>query len=264
MKHKQFLSLSVAIAAALATAVGAAPAGAKDAVAGQEDASAAVEQAFLERLPEIGEVEAKPSRIDNVYEVAVNGTSVYYTSPDARYVIQGDMIDLETRDNVTELRRSGARLEVLAALKAEDTIRFAPQGKPVQHEITVFTDIDCGYCRKLHREIDQINDLGIAVRYAFFPRSGPNTPSWKKAQEVACADDPNVALTMAKAGEQIEAASCETDAVVEGWSIGRNAGVTGTPAIVTESGYLIGGYLPAPQLKARLDQIAAEASRGEG
>jgi thiol:disulfide interchange protein DsbC len=216
-----------------------------------------VAEALKARMPTFTDVEAAPSAIDNVYEVVVGGTAVYYMDEQARYVIQGDMIDLDTRINLTENRRSGARRELLAELDDASTVLFAPEDKPVEHTITVFTDIDCGYCRKLHQEIVQLNDLGIAVRYAFYPRSGPQSVSWIKAQQVACADDRRAALTEAKSGNDIDVEVCETDAVDKGWNIGRSAGVSGTPAIMTESGYLIAGYLPAPQLKVRLEQVAA-------
>ncbi len=253
MKYNTIRSVSAASAAA-ATLLCAVGAHAADAALSKTDQVAA---ALTERMPNFKDVEVEESTIPNLYEVAVGGgTAIYYMSEDARYVIQGDMIDLENRENVTELRRSGARLALMSGLAPESTVVFAPEGKPVEHEITVFTDIDCGYCRKLHQEIAQLNDLGIKVRYALYPRSGPNSPSWTKAVEVFCADDRNTALTQAKAGIDVKSESCETDAVDQGWNVGRNAGVTGTPAIVTESGYLIGGYLPAPQLKARLEQIS--------
>ncbi|MEO0972715.1 MAG: DsbC family protein [Pseudomonadota bacterium] len=260
MKYNTIRSLRVATAAAITTFCAATAGAAEGEAASTSEELSKNEQvaaALLARMPNFGEVEVKPSTIDNLYEVAVGGTSVYYMSGDARYVIQGDMIDLETRENVTELRRSGARLGLMSDLDPESTVVFTPaQDTPVEHEITVFTDIDCGYCRKLHQEIAQLNELGIAVRYALYPRSGPNSPSWNKAVQVFCADDRNTALTRAKAGVDVEAEVCETDAVNQGWTVGRSAGVTGTPAIVTASGYLIGGYLPAPQLKARLEQIA--------
>lgn len=257
MKYNMIRSIPVASAAAasLLCAMGAQAAdpAAEKALSKTDQVAAAL----VERMPNFTDAEVKESTIPNLYEVAVGGgTAVYYMSEDARYVIQGDMIDLETRENVTEMRRSGARLSLMSELDPESTVVFAPEGKPVEHSITVFTDIDCGYCRKLHQEIAQLNDLGIKVSYALYPRSGPNSPSWTKAVEVFCADDRNAALTNAKAGIDVQAESCETDAVDKGWNVGRNAGVTGTPAIVTESGYLIGGYLPAPQLKARLEQIA--------
>ena len=251
MYNNSFRAGAAVAAAALAFA-------ASQSAARADDELDAVADALKERMPAFDDVDVRRSAIENVFEVSVGGSAVYYMSGDARYVIQGDMIDLQTRVNLTEDRRSGFRRELLSELDDAATVLFAPKRGKAEHTITVFTDIDCGYCRKLHREIAQINDLGIAVRYAFYPRSGPESPSWEKAVAVACADDRNAALTEAKQGGKVEAESCDTQAVAMGWNIGRSAGVTGTPAIITESGYLIGGYLPAPQLKQQLDQIAAD------
>jgi thiol:disulfide interchange protein DsbC len=114
--------------------------------------------------------------------------------------------------------------------------------------ITVFTDIDCGYCRKLHKQVADYNAKGIAVRYMFFPRSGPGTESWTKAEQVACAKDRRAALTRSKQGEKLTDKTCKPNPVAQHYNIGRDFGLQGTPAIVLESGELIGGYLDPVEL----------------
>jgi thiol:disulfide interchange protein DsbC len=257
MIYNPFRSLITLAAAAGITSLSGIALAADEKAVDEKARNEAVAEALKARMPAFDDVDVQPSAIDNVFEVSVGGTAVYYMSEDARYVIQGDMIDLESRINLTESRRSGARRELLADLDDSATIMFSPAAGEVEHTITVFTDIDCGYCRKLHQEVAQLNDLGIAVRYAFYPRSGPQSPSWAKAEAVACASDRNAALTLAKAGNEVKSEACETEIVDLGWNVGRSVGVSGTPAIVTESGYLIAGYLPAPKLKQQLEQIAA-------
>jgi thiol:disulfide interchange protein DsbC len=128
---------------------------------------------------------------------------------------------------------------------------FGPED--AAHTITVFTDIDCTYCRKLHREIDQINARNIRVRYVFYPRFGPGSESWAKADAVWCSKDRQSALTRAKSGEDITADNCPTP-VAEHYALGNKIGVRGTPAILMEDGELLPGYVPAAELAAYLDR----------
>lgn len=208
-------------------------------------------KALQAKFPGLSSEEIKPGPFDGVYEVAIE-SQVLYVSGDGRYLLKGDIIDLDTNVNLTDLRRNTARGKVMAAVDRKDMIVFAPEN--VQHTITVFTDIDCGYCRKLHREMDELNELGVKVQYLFFPRTGPGSASWYKAENVWCSADRNAALTAAKNGAEIEAgAACENNPVASGYQLGQKIGLRGTPAIVTEDGELIAGYLPAKQLVSRLE-----------
>ena len=130
-------------------------------------------------------------------------------------------------------------------------IVFSP--KEVKHTISVFTDIDCGYCRKLHNEMHKYNELGIKVRYLAYPRSGPGTPSFIKAENVWCADDRQQALTDAKNGKEVKSKACDNP-VKQEFLIGTQVGVTGTPAIFLENGQLLPGYFPAERLIKILEQ----------
>jgi thiol:disulfide interchange protein DsbC len=131
---------------------------------------------------------------------------------------------------------------------------FSPE-KP-RYTITVFTDVDCAYCRKLHSEIAELNKLGIGVRYVFYPRTGPGTESWHKAEAVWCSANRNQALTQAKAGATMDLTKlCADTPVAREYELGQAIGVRGTPAIVTEAGDLIEGYLPAPQLLQQLKTL---------
>ncbi len=138
-------------------------------------------------------------------------------------------------------------------------IVFSPKEKP-RHTLTVFTDIDCGYCRKLHAEMDELNSYGIEVRYMMFPRTGLNTPSYQKAVNVWCAKDQQVSMTKAKAGESIPQANCDNP-IASQFDLGQQLGVTGTPALLLGDGSLIPGYRPAKDLAAILDEEAKKASK---
>ena len=209
--------------------------------------------AILEAFPGLTENEVQPTPVDGWYEIML-GSQVAYVSADAKYVMRGDLIEVATNANYTENRRNEARKNVLAQMPAENSITFTPLN--VKHSITVFTDIDCGYCRKLHTEIADLADRGIEVTYLFFPRAGPGSASWDKAEAVWCADNRNEALTSAKAGQPVEPRKCAAPIAAQ-YDMGRQVGLRGTPAIVTDSGKLISGYLPADRLLAELERGAA-------
>jgi thiol:disulfide interchange protein DsbC len=202
-------------------------------------------QKILEQYPELDAVDIEPTPVDGLYEVRI-GAQVSYITGDGRYLIQGDVYDVETDENLTEKRRTSVRLDSIEAIGESNMIVFEPED--VKHTITVFTDIDCGYCRKLHREIEGYNALGIKVRYLFFPRSGPETDSWYKAESVWCSSDRNNALTQAKAGANVEARECELTPVAQHYMLGKSFGIRGTPAIIADTGEMIGGYVSPQEL----------------
>ena len=147
-------------------------------------------------------------QLDNtgLYEAVINGEVIYF-SEDARYVFQGDVVSLETRQNVTETKRVSLRKVALSGLNEKDLIIYEP--KKTLHTLTVFTDIDCGYCRKLHQQMKDYNDMGIRIRYMAFPRAGIDSDAYNKAADVWCAKDRQQAMTDAKAGKDVNAKSCE-------------------------------------------------------
>lgn len=190
------------------------------------------------------------SPIPGYFEVTY-GTMVFYISKDGRYMLQGDIVDLSAEKNLTEDKRGLTRLKLLSEVPAEGAITFEP--KQVKHTIAVFTDIDCGYCKKMHSEIAQYNQLGIKVRYLAFPRTGIDSPSYDKAVSVWCAKDRNQAMTDAKADKPVETKTC-TNPVKQEFELGKKIGVTGTPTLVLEDGSLLPGYVPADRLLQLLDE----------
>lgn len=186
------------------------------------------------------------------YAVELAGGNVLYGSADGRFFyFGGDLYEMgEHLVNLTETRRAVKRKRLLDAVAMQDMVIFSPNGKARTH-VNVFTDIDCGYCRKLHQEIAEINALGIEVRYLAYPRAGMGTPSAAKIITAWCADNPNEAMTALKAGQQVPMASC-SNPVAEQIELGRQVGVNGTPAIVTADGRLLPGYMPAQDLAAAI------------
>ncbi|NOQ81757.1 MAG: thioredoxin fold domain-containing protein [Methylophaga sp.] len=192
--------------------------------------------------------------LDNtgLFETIVNGEIIYF-SEDARYVFQGDVIALETRENITEAKRVSLRKETLASLNEADMIIYEPN--KTEHTLTVFTDIDCGYCRKLHMQMDEYNALGIRIRYMAFPRAGLDSEAFDKAEDVWCADNRKQAMTDAKNGKQVDSESCTTPVGYQ-YKLGKRLGVNGTPALFLESGQMLPGYVPPKRLKKILDEQA--------
>jgi thiol:disulfide interchange protein DsbC len=193
----------------------------------------------------------RPSPIAGIYELS-RGTEIAYVTADGKYAISGDLYDLASNDNLTEQHRRDMRVKAISAVPESDMVIFGP--KDPKYTVTVFTDVDCAYCRKLHSQIADYNRLGVRVRYLFYPRSGPNTESWTKAEEVWCSDNRNDALTRAKLGEQLKAKPCSNNPVARHYALGRDFDLQGTPAIVMANGEVLPGYVPPEVLVQHLKQ----------
>lgn len=220
------------------------------AIAQEDDQFSKIKQTVKEQTGnEPTSITASP--VKGLYEVIAGGQIVYMTS-DAHYVFSGDLLDMKTKVNVTDSKRDSVRLSALNSVSEKDMIIFAP--KETKHTITVFTDIDCGYCRKLHNEIAEYNKLGIKVRYLAYPRAGIPSDSYNKAVTVWCSDDRKKAITAAKNGENLPNKTCDNPVAHE-FELGQQLGVTGTPALILENGKLYPGYAPAKQLSDLLDKM---------
>lgn len=192
----------------------------------------------------------KETPVKGVYEVAY-GMDLLYISADGEYFFNGDMVKLSTRENISESTRSGARKAVMDEYDASKMIAY--KAKDEKHVLTVFTDIDCPYCAKIHNEVPKLNENGITVQYMLYPRAGLGSASYNKAVSAWCADNPQEALTKAKNRESIADKTCDNP-IADQYQLGGKIGVTGTPALVTESGHLIPGYVPADRLVKMLEQ----------
>jgi thiol:disulfide interchange protein DsbC len=177
---------------------------------------------------------------------------LFYTSQDGRYLLQARIYDIEDgMRNVSEEALGNVRLEGLSEFK-EQLIEYKADNE--KYVVNIFTDISCGYCRKLHNEMDQYNELGITVRYLAFPRSGINGSTYKDMVSIWCADDQQGAMDNAKAGDKVPSKQCETK-VAEQYAFGQKIGVTGTPNIIMPDGSVIPGYQPPKQLEEALKAI---------
>jgi thiol:disulfide interchange protein DsbC len=207
--------------------------------------------ALLKLLPAGSKIEdLRPSPIAGIYEF-MQGAEISYLTADGKYFIDGNLYDMKSRDNLTEALRTHARLALINSVPESEMLIFSPPNP--KYTITVFTDVDCAYCRKLHSQMAELNRLGIRVRYMFFPRTGPGTESWKKAEVVWCSANRNEALTRAKAGATLDMNKvCAPTPVKREYELGENIGVRGTPAIISENGDYISGYMEPREL---LDQL---------
>jgi thiol:disulfide interchange protein DsbC len=195
----------------------------------------------------------KPAPIPGIYEFT-QGADVSYITSDGKFYLDGNIYDMASRANLTESVRARARMALLGSVPESEMLVFSP--KNPLYTITVFTDVDCQFCRKLHGDMAELNRLGVRVRYLFFPRTGPNTESWRKAEVVWCSTDRNEALTRAKAGAQLDMnKTCGPTPVAREYALGQSMGVRGTPAIVTESGDFINGYMPPRELLQAIKQL---------
>ncbi|MEM7097090.1 MAG: DsbC family protein [Pseudomonadota bacterium] len=198
----------------------------------------------LQNLPITGIYDTE---LDGFFYVEMENGQSLYGSADGKYIFSGDLYRLGAQvENLAETRRSVKRVELMNAVPREHMVVFSPS-TPAKTHISVFTDVDCGYCRKLHLEMDEINALGIEVRYLAYPRQGLGTPTYTKIVSAWCAANPNDALTALKTGKSIPTKHCDNP-VADQYDLGQQVGVTGTPAIVTADGRLLPGYMPADRL----------------
>ncbi|CAB1275175.1 DsbC family protein [Candidatus Nitrosacidococcus tergens] len=205
--------------------------------------------------------DAKPQSIKsisvpNLYEVILDG-QIFYLTQDGRYAIQGQIIDLATRTNLTEKRVKAIRAAAISELDEKDMIVFTP--KDPKYTVNIFTDIDCPYCRQMHQHIDEYNKLGIKVRYLAFPRAGIGSSSYDKAANVWCAQDKQKAITLAKADKPIKNTAQCTNPVADQFLLGEKIGVNATPTFILKDGTMIPGFIRPSSLIKLLEQNANSA-----
>lgn len=225
------------------------------AISGAYAGEAEVRAAIKSLNPQAVVDSVKPAPVKGWMQATLGGSVIYF-SEDGKYLMQGALMETASRRNLTEEAQASARVGELKAIAKKDMIIFPAKGQ-AKHVVKVFTDIDCGYCRKLHNEMAQYTDLGIEVQYLFFPRAGMTSDSARKAIAVFCAADQRKAMTDAKNGVDPGNATCPNP-VDHDYEMGQRMGVNGTPALLLEDGTLMPGYLPAPQLLAELDKHSAK------
>ena len=215
--------------------------------------NADIEQKLAANLAKSG-IDAKvtsvtPTAMPSLYWVKAEGLPAFFTDNTGQYIVQGDIVKVggDAPEPISANLAAADTKVALAALDPNDMVIFKPKGE-TRAVIYVFTDADCGYCRKLHSEIDRINALGIEVRYLPWPRSEQTMPIM---EAIWCSPDRNQALTAAKQGLPVNAPACDNP-VRRIQQLGLDLGVSGTPAIFDANGHQLGGYMPPEQLARAL------------
>lgn len=208
----------------------------------------AVKDQLAKAFPGISVEKLRPSALSGFYELEVDAQLVY-VSADGKYIFFGDLVELQTRKNLTEAWREQTALKMIEEVGEKNMIVIGPA--KAKRTITVFTDVDCPYCARLHLEVPELNRNGVKVRYLLFPRGGVGTETYRKSVAVWCAADRAKAIGVAKAGGQVDPKTC-TNPVENHYRVGERLGVSGTPTIYLDDGKKLGGYVPSPQLLAIL------------
>nr|CAA6828524.1 MAG: Thiol:disulfide interchange protein DsbC [uncultured Thiotrichaceae bacterium] len=195
--------------------------------------------------------------IDGIYQASF-GMELIYVSKDGRYFFSGDMIDGNTRTNLSEDARTTARKTEMTSNESKGAITFKAEGEE-KHVLSVFTDVTCPYCTKLHKEVPKLNKAGVTVNYMAYPRAGVGSGGYKQMVSIWCADNQQDAMTKAKDGVAADVKSCDNP-VANHFSLGKKVGVSGTPALVTADGTLIPGYRPAAQLVKMLEEAKSKVN----
>jgi thiol:disulfide interchange protein DsbC len=191
----------------------------------------------------------KSTPLPNIYSAHFPDGQQIYVTGDGKHFFTGDLMTIQNKRivNITEAEKSGLRVKELATLKPKDSIVFPASGAK-KTTVYVFTDVDCGYCIKLHNQMAGYNKLGIEVRYLAFPRAGIGSESYRKIASAWCADNRQEALTKLKQRQPIPENVCEGNPVAAEYELGQKLGVNGTPAIITVDGRMIPGYMPPEEL----------------
>ncbi len=205
----------------------------------------------------LDKMKVTPAPLKGTYEVVL-GSDVFYISEDGKHLVVGDIRDTDTGENLTDATRNGLRKTALEGMPEDKMIIFPAKDDKTLYTVSVFTDVDCPYCSKLHNEVAKLNEAGVKVRYLAYPRAGLNSKTYKTMVSVWCADDPLQAMTDAKARKSVEEKQCDNP-VNDQFLLGQEIGVTGTPALVLSDGELVPGYVQAERLVAYLERKASMA-----
>lgn len=207
-------------------------------------------------MPPSDIIKVTNSPIDGLMEVQLRGGKLLYTSEDAEFIIDGSLYQMVDgrvvnlqQQRMNELMKP-RRVEAIKSFSDDELITFKAKGE-TKATIYAFTDVDCGYCRKLHREMSSYNDKGIEIRYLAYPRAGVGSSAYKDMVSIWCSDNPQQAMTLAKAGKSIPTKKCDNP-VAKQYALGGELGVTGTPSLLTTDGRLLPGYMPADRLAKTL------------
>ena len=214
-----------------------------------DDAIEQLKQKLKIKMPGIDITQITKSPVDGLFQV-ISGSQVVYMTKDARYMVDGDLVDLMSKRNFTEEAKSGMRMASIDSLGEDQMLIYTP--KKIEHTVTIITDINCPYCRRLHDEMDEYMKLGVRVRYIFMPLKGQD--DFDKTVSVWCSEDRNLSLDIVKSGGSVESKKCDNP-IKQHLALSRKMGVRGTPAIIMEDGTMLPGYVPISKLIVQLKKI---------
>lgn len=214
-----------------------------------------VKASLVSAFPELSAATVKPGPVSGMYEIEFDA-KVFYATSDGKYLFMGDLVDMGAHTNLTEARRATIRMRLLDEVGEQNMIVMGPANP--KRTLTVFTDVDCGYCAKFHLDVPALNKQGVKVRYLFYPRTGLHSESYKRAVAVWCAADRVKAIGVAKAGGKLDMKTC-ANPVEKHYRLGGRLDVNGTPTLFLDDGKILPGYIPAPRLLSMLG-IKGESS----
>mgnify|MGYP003637074170 CR=1 FL=1 len=231
---------------------GAADSVVKQTVSAQNKAELNIRARLMAARPDIPILAIQEAQIPGFYDVFLPAGQVLHFTADGKHFYTGDLYGVtDELVNLTEQGRAGERMQLLGSMEESQMVVFSPPKERVKATVTVFTDIDCVFCRKLHNEVPELNRLGIAIRYMAYPRSGLGSPSYDKLVSAWCSDNPKMALTRAKAEIEIPEAHCDNPVAAQ-FELGGRLGINSTPTLIFEDGTLSRGYMPAADLATTL------------
>lgn len=219
-----------------------------------EKPEAAIKRVLEATRTDMKVLSVAPSQIAGMYLVQFDNGPMVYATPDAKFFIVGDLFQVQPKGyvNLTEELRNGERAKQLAAVPLKDMIVFKPKGA-TKSVINVFTDVECGWCQRFHKDVPKLNAMGIEVRYLAYPRAGIGSDDYKKMVNAWCSKDRQATLTRYKNRESVPLVLCENNPVAAEYELGERLGVNGTPTLMTAKGELIPGYVPPEELVKTLD-----------
>jgi thiol:disulfide interchange protein DsbC len=222
-------------------------------VLAEETPADAIKAKIQQARPDLAIASVKASPAAGLYAVELEAGPKLYATADGDFFVLGDLfaVTISGLVNLSNQERDLERKELMASVDRDEMIIFSPDGE-VRASVTVFTDVDCFYCQKLHQEVPALNKAGVEVRYLAYPRAGMGSESFRKIASAWCADDPQEAITQLKARKEIPENVCPGNPVADQFTLGQKVGVSGTPALVLESGELVPGYMPADALVKRI------------
>ena len=209
-------------------------------------------------FPEIKTENINTSELDGYYEVVLTNPwiDVMYISMDGKYVIQGAVTDLELMTNISTNRINSIKREILESISDDDKIIFKAENE--QYVVHVYTDVDCPYCAKLHADMQELNALGITVKYLASPLEQLHPNAQSAMEKIWCAEDKALAIHNYKTRRYLpDSAEC-VNPVAEQLAISKQLGVNGTPSIFFENGTNLPGYLPPNDVLNRILETIAQ------